>query len=79
MTVLQVSPAAEGDGPGQPAPLTAGQRLAAFAITAVLLAITAVVTRSAESVVAVASSLLFLLGWLESGRPRRSTGEQDER
>ena len=76
MTVLRHSPAADGDGQGQPDPLNAGQRLTAFAIAALLLLVTAIVTRSAESVVAVASSLVFLLGWLGSGRTRGTSSDR---
>ena len=68
MTVLPTAPDAEGGRPTAPDPLTPAQRLTAFITAALLLALTAVTTHSAEAIVAVASPLLLLLGWVGSGR-----------
>jgi hypothetical protein len=54
------------------APLSSGYRLAAFAIAAVVLVVVAIVTRSAEAVVTVASPLLLLLVWLSTGMASQS-------
>lgn len=55
------------------APLSATHRLIAFGLAAGVLVVVAIVTRSAEAVVTVASAMLFLLVWLSTGKGPDST------
>lgn len=52
--------------------LTGTQRLVAFGMTALLLMVLAIVTRSVESILQVASVVLLLLGWLTQGKVSRT-------